>query len=134
MANIMMKMPNIVLFYPRLGWMDTFVTDIPLSLIYVAHECQKNGIEVRILDQRILGQEWSKALCSAIDSETVLVGFSVMSGSPISHALNATKVVKEFNPNIPIVWGGVHVTLCHESVIKDKHIDYIIRGLGSIPH
>ena len=133
MADIMMKMPNIVLFYPRLGWMDTFVTDIPLSLIYVAHECQKNGIEVRILDQRILGQEWSKALCSAIDSETVLVGFSVMSGSPISHALNATKVVKEFNPNIPIVWGGVHVTLCHESVINDKHIDYIIRGLGSIP-
>jgi len=126
-------MPNIVLFYPRLGWMDTFILDIPLSLIYVAHECRKQGVEVRILDQRVLGQDWAKALRQAVDGNTVLAGFSVMSGTPIFHALEATKALKSYKPAIPIVWGGIHVTLCPESVIENKNVDYIVRGLGSVP-
>jgi anaerobic magnesium-protoporphyrin IX monomethyl ester cyclase len=133
MDHMKTQTPNIVLFYPRLGWMDTFILDIPLSLIYVAHECRKQGIEVRILDQRVLGNDWAKALCQAVDGNTVLAGFSVMSGTPIFHALEATKVLKNYYPSLPVVWGGIHVTLCPESVIENRNVDYIVRGLGSVP-
>ncbi|MBF0361076.1 MAG: B12-binding domain-containing radical SAM protein [Oligoflexia bacterium] len=123
--------PNVVLFYPQLGWMDTFILDLPLSLIYVAFDCYKNGIEVRIVDQRIEKTNWKKALSNAIDENTTLVGFSVMSGNPILNALEATKFVKEKFPSIITVWGGMHVTICPKEVIEDVNIDYIIRGLAS---
>ena len=43
-----MTQQNIVLFYPRLGWMDTFILDLPLSLVYVGDTCRKHGLEVRM--------------------------------------------------------------------------------------
>jgi len=124
---------NVVLFYPRLGWMDAFILDLPLSVIYAAHDCQKNGIEVRIIDQRIEGKAWQESLLAAIDSQTVLVGFSAMSGNPILHALEATRLVKQHHPKLATVWGGMHVTICPHEAIREPDIDFIICGLGSLP-
>ena len=56
-----MAQQNIVLFYPRLGWMDTFILDLPLSLVYVGDTCRKNGIEIRMFDQRVEGKTWKRA-------------------------------------------------------------------------
>ena len=90
-----MAQQNIVLFYPRLGWMDTFILDLPLSLVYVGNTCRKNGIEVRMFDQRVEGKSWKAKFLKLIDDDTILVGFSCMTGSPIIHALEATRCVKE---------------------------------------
>lgn len=124
---------NIVLFYPRLGWMDTFVLDLPLSIIYAANECQKNGVEVRYVDQRTAGNQWKTTLLNAIDQNTLLVGFSCMSGAPILNALEATRLVKKAHPNLPTVWGGQHVTICPEQSLLEVSIDYIIQGIGTVP-
>lgn len=123
---------NIVLFYPRLGWMDAFVLDLPLSVIYAAHECQKRGVEVRYLDQRVT-PDWRGALQRMVDSETVLVGFSVMSGSPLRYALEATRFCKKRFPDIPIVWGGMHVTILPQTLADEPCIDFGVVGLGSKP-
>lgn len=124
---------NIVLFYPRLGWMDAFILDLPLSVLYAAHDCQKNGIEVRIIDQRVEGKAWQENLLAAIDEQTLLVGFSAMSGNPIVHALEGTRLVKKHHPGLATVWGGMHVTICPHEAIREPDIDYIICGLGSLP-
>lgn len=131
MTNENIQSKNIVLFYPKLGWMDVFVLDLPLSVIYLAHECQQNGIEVRIIDQRVHGNKWHKHLDDAIDQNTLLAGFSVMSGAPILNALEATKHVRKNSPDIPIVWGGMHVSICPSSVLESPMVDYIQCGLGS---
>ena len=125
--------PNIILFYPRLGWMDAFILDLPLSVVYAAFDCQKNGIDVRIIDQRIEGKAWRESLLAAIDSETILVGFSAMSGNPILHALEATRLVKHHHPTLATVWGGMHVTICPDEAMREPSIDFIVRGLGSLP-
>jgi radical SAM superfamily enzyme YgiQ (UPF0313 family) len=122
---------NIVLFYPKLGWMDVFVLDLPLSVLYVAHECNKHGIDVRIVDQRVHGSNWQKAVTAAIDDDTLLVGFSVMSGAPILNALQASRHVRAKYPDKPIVWGGMHVSICPTSVLDNPLIDFIQCGLGS---
>jgi len=131
MSNQSLTDKNIVLFYPKLGWMDVFVLDLPLSVLYVAHECQQNGIDVRIVDQRVHGSHWHQALDEAIDENTLLVGFSVMSGAPILNALKATRYVKKHHPNMPVVWGGMHVSICPGSVLDSPHVDFIQCGLGS---
>lgn len=125
-----MAQQNIVLFYPRLGWMDTFVLDLPLSLVYVGNTCRKNGIEVRMFDQRVEGKSWKEKFLKLIDGDTILVGFSCMTGSPIIHALEATRCVKEHFPAVTTVWGGYHPTICYESTMSEPTIDYIVRGHG----
>jgi len=125
-----MAQQNIVLFYPRLGWMDTFILDLPLSLVYVGDTCRKNGIEIRMFDQRVEGKTWKDKFLKLVDDDTILVGFSCMTGSPITHALEATRLVKTHSPEITTVWGGYHPTICYESTMREPTIDYIVRGHG----
>ena len=124
---------NVVMFYPRLGWMDAFVLDLPLSVIYASHECQRQGIEVRYIDQRVAGPDWRIALRRSVDAETVMVGFSVMSGSPLRYALEASRFCKAEFPDVPLVWGGMHVSILPETIAGEASIDYGITGLGSKP-
>ena len=93
-----MAQQNVVLFYPRLGWMDTFILDLPLSLVYVGDTCRKNGIEVRMFDQRVEGKAWKDKFLKLVDENTILAGFSCMTGSPITHALEATRLIKNYSP------------------------------------
>ena len=127
-----MSYGNIVLFYPKLGWMDVFVIDLPLSIIYVSHQCRVSGIEIRYVDQRVEGDNWETALLEAVDDKTVLIGFSCMSGAPILQSLEATRYIKKHYPSLPTVWGGQHATICPKETLKEQSIDYIIRGHGSM--
>jgi radical SAM superfamily enzyme YgiQ (UPF0313 family) len=111
--------------------MDAFILDMPLSIVYAAHDCLRHGIDVRFVDQRALGSRWKDTLLESIDDNTVLVGFSVMTGNPIRNALEATGYVKRHKPGVVTVWGGIHVTICPDEVVAESSIDYIIRGLGS---
>jgi radical SAM superfamily enzyme YgiQ (UPF0313 family) len=111
--------------------MDAFILDMPLSIVYVAHDCLKNGIDVRFVDQRVLGSQWKDTLLKSIDDNTVLVGFSVMTGNPIKNALEAARYIKQHRPGTVTVWGGIHVTICPDEVIEEPSVDYIIKGLGS---
>jgi len=47
---------------------------------------------------------------------------------PIS--LKVAQIVKKINPNITIVLGGIHATTKYSSLIKNKNVDFIIRGEG----
>ncbi len=125
-----MSEQNVVLFYPRLGWMDTFILDLPLSLVYVGDTCRKHGIEVRMFDQRVEGKAWQEKFLKLVDTNTILVGFSCMTGSPITHALEATRLLKLNHPELTTVWGGYHPTICYESTMREQSIDYIVRGHG----
>ena len=98
-------MPRVVLIYPRLGSLDVFIKDLPLSLIYAAADTAKSGFEVRIIDLRLVGDKsWQKLVHREITRDTVLVGLSVMTGSPIKYALMVSKFIKE-NFSVPVVWG-----------------------------
>ena len=43
-----------------------------------------------------------------------------------------SKVIKEFDKSIPIVWGGAHPTLLPEMTLKDEMVDIIATGEGDI--
>ncbi len=60
-------------------------------------------------------------------NEILCIGISVMTGQQISSAI---RISKKFHGKVPIVWGGVHPTICPESVLNESYVDYIIRGDG----
>lgn len=119
-----------LLLYPKLGSADAFITYPPLSLLYAASESVKRGKNISILDLRFHSDNYLEALKQNIDSDTKLVGISVMTGRPIKYALEISRFLKK-NYKLKIVWGGVHPTLLPEETLKDDSIDYVVGGYGS---
>jgi radical SAM superfamily enzyme YgiQ (UPF0313 family) len=58
-----------------------------------------------------------------------IVGISAMTASYYS-ALNVAQCVKNCNPDIRIVFGGVHPTVLPEETLKQSEVDIVVRGEG----
>ena len=124
-------MKKIVLMQPRMGFLGEFVKHPPLSLLFLSSELVKKGYEVKIIDNRVLGNNWRSKFNDAIDDDTVLFGCTVMTGTPIKDSIEASKLAKE--KGIPVVWGGAHPTCLPEQTLKEEYIDYVVSGYGSVP-
>jgi len=104
-----------------------YETSISVGLLSLASYLDQAGIEVKIIDavrQRnyleLIQQELPK-----VD----LVGLSVMT-TQVSSALKISRQIKELEPQILIVWGGVQSTLFPEQVAKHPLIDIAVLGEG----
>jgi len=121
---------NVVLVYPTTG-MDLFGVNVglPLATIYLGTALDLAGYQVRLVDQRITNR-FESELQRAIDDNTLMVGISSMTGTQIRGGLLAARVSREFSPHIPVVWGGVHPSLCPESTLRDPNCDIVVKGEG----
>ncbi len=104
-----------------------YQTSISVGLLCLASYLEKRGIKVKIIDA--IRQ---KNYLSLIEDElkgTDLVGLSVMT-MQVNSALKISKLIKDFNPDMPIVWGGVQPTLFPEQVASHPLIDMAVFGEG----
>ncbi|NOZ20030.1 MAG: B12-binding domain-containing radical SAM protein [Planctomycetes bacterium] len=118
---------RILLIYPRLDPEGKAHRGAPLSLLTVAAPLREAGFDVEIIDLRVDPVEDAK-----VDDDTLLVGFSVMTGYQIHDALELSETLREANPNVPLVWGGWHPTLLPDQTIKHPLVDIIVRGQGEL--
>ena len=58
-----------------------------------------------------------------------IVGISVTTAK-YGSALNVSRLVKDFNADIPVVWGGVHPTILPNDTIRNRDVDIVVRGEG----
>jgi len=72
---------------------------------------------------------WKEVAGVIAEQAPEIVGITVPTAK-YGSALNISKLVKDFNPQIPVVWGGVHPTILPEETIKNKNIDIVVRGEG----
>jgi len=73
---------------------------------------------------------WNEVKSVISDFKPDLVGISVMTAKYAS-AQKITKIIKQLNPNVKIVWGGPHVSADGLTVMKENHqIDFAIYGEG----
>lgn len=124
---------DVLLIYTRLGSFDIAIRDIPLSLVHCASESVKRGYKVEILDMRLSPATWKEDLLARLKRGVKLAGLSVMTGNGIREALAVSQVIKTSFPDIPIVWGGPHPTICPEQTLAHPLIDYIVMDGGSVP-
>jgi len=123
-------MIDVLLIYPKLGSMDSMVTDLPLSIIYAASASVKKGYNVKLLDMRIENTDWKNLLKKFLDDGVILAGVSVMTGKPLLFAKEIAEYIRKFYPKTKIVFGGPHVTVIPDT-INENYIDFLIRGYGS---
>ncbi len=124
---------KILLLYPVTG-MDLFGVNVglPLACLYLGTVLEQAGYRVEILDERI-SNTFSKDVARSIRSERpVLVGISSMTGMQIRGGLEAARAVRKVAPDLPLVWGGVHPTLCPDSTLRDDLVDFVVLGEGEI--
>ncbi len=124
---------KIVLVYPTTG-MDVFGINVglPLSCLYLGTVLEQAGYRIEIVDERIT-ETWERDVAEAVRRERpIFVGISSMTGMQIRGGLKAARVVRELDGSLPIVWGGVHPSLCPESTLKDPLCDIVVKGEGEI--
>lgn len=125
---------HVVMVYPRLGFSGSYVQHMPLGLLYASSEIVKHDYEVSLLDTRLVGSDWPTALADQITDETLCVGISVMSGTPIHHAIEIGRHVKAIAPHVAVVWGGPHATFYPDTILRDEwSCDYVISGYAAKP-
>jgi anaerobic magnesium-protoporphyrin IX monomethyl ester cyclase len=121
---------KIVLLQPRVGYMDNMRSKpaLPLSLLHAAALAAREH-EVVLIDQRVCS-DWRARLRRELEAEPLMVGITCYTGPMISHALEAAGVARAANPEVPIVWGGVHVGLLPEQSLEHPLVDVVVRGEG----
>ena len=126
-----MKKRNVVLLQPQVGDLDFFRSrpTPPLGLLSAATMVWQD-LEVRLVDQRTAGN-WRDVLAGALDSKTVAVGITALTGGMLRHALDAAREVRRLR-EVPIVWGGVHPSLLPEQTVRHELSDYVVEGEGEL--
>ena len=123
---------KVLLVYPLQGGSGAFVRHIPLGLLYTSSKLVKEGVPIEIFDCRLKPKTWQQDLRNKLDKETLIVGVSVMTGSPVVQASKIGTLVKEFDPQIRVVWGGPHATFNPNSILEnEKTCDYVVNGYGN---
>ncbi|MFH1358679.1 MAG: radical SAM protein [archaeon] len=105
----------------------------PTGIAYLAAVLEREGYEVSVLNLTYTRYEDViedvKRKIKEINPD--IFGINIMTNSRNS-ALKLLNVVKEINPNIPIIAGGVHTTILPEQVLNNFPVDFLVLGEGEI--
>jgi len=108
--------------------------DNPLGLLYVGSYLKNNGYDVKleiIHSTMFKNDSFCENKAREIEKEGYLfVGFSVLTGPQTKYSATLSKKIKEFNKDLPIVWGGIHPSLMYEQTLKEKYVDVVVIGEG----
>lgn len=99
------------------------VDAFPWGVLHLAGGLKKEGIKSRIVDLNI------ERLNEIHLRDVGCVGISTTSYA-IGSALRAAVFVRNINPSVPIIWGGVHPTLDPQNTIQHPLVDAVFRGEG----
>jgi radical SAM superfamily enzyme YgiQ (UPF0313 family) len=102
------------------------------AIMLIGTFLKQNGYNVHIIDGAYHEdyKEKIKADLLEMDGQILFVGMSVMI-TQIPFALEAAKIVKEINVDMPVVWGGPHPTLFSEETLRDGHVDIVVINEGT---
>ena len=93
----------------------------------------ENDFEMRVIDCTVQDEPWAALEAKIRSFKPQVVGISAISTSYIYDAMNAAYLVKQIDPSIVTVGGGVHMSLMpEESLEKCPSMDYIVMGEGEV--
>jgi anaerobic magnesium-protoporphyrin IX monomethyl ester cyclase len=125
-----MKKRTIVLFHPKLNNPKDNRTQVrfaPLGVLHVSSLLLEKGYEVVIIDSN-MGETFEDKGIEIND--IVCIGISAMTGYQIKDGLFFAEFIRNQNSNIPIVWGGIHVSLMPEQSLENDLVDIVVLGQG----
>ena len=122
----MNKRKKVILYNPKAVFYD-----MPLALLAIGSTLDEKKYEVIIIDGRLIDN-----VLESIEphlKDAICFGTSVITGSPISDALDISEQVKKRQPDLTVIWGGWHTSLFPLVPLHDKpFIDITVQGQGEV--
>jgi radical SAM superfamily enzyme YgiQ (UPF0313 family) len=100
---------------------------IPLNLGYVG-SFLSNFYDTKILNLGLY-QNYKKFLHEIKKFDPDIVGISCVTPT-FEEGLKIAKFCKELNPNVKIVFGGIHPSVMPLETLQNENVDFVIRGEG----
>jgi len=116
----------ILLIYPKHSPFPHSIS-APLSIFCLGSYIEEKGGEAEYFDERVQG--WDH-LMQMLDKKPLLVGISTMTSYQIRRAVAIASFIRRYYPELPLVWGGVHPTMCSIQTAESELVDFIIKGEG----
>lgn len=113
------------------GIYDESVTPFypPLGIMYISSFLKENGHDVRLIDydmdidtEEDLTEEVRKGAYG-------LIGITATT-SAVNNALHIVDLVRRADGEVAVVMGGAHPTACYSDLLKNRKIDFVVRGEG----
>jgi radical SAM superfamily enzyme YgiQ (UPF0313 family) len=101
----------------------------PVGLSYIGSFLKVAGHDVRLIDLMFTTRNWEDVRNLIKDESPRWVGISATTPQ-INEAFITAEIVKQINPEINVVIGGVHASALPEQTISDKNIDILVYGEG----
>lgn len=119
---------TIILFHPKLTEdSKEQVRFAPLGILAVSAPLLEKGYNIITIDSNI-GESWKDKNINIED--VICIGIGAMTGYQIKDGLMFAQFVKEQKPDIPIVWGGIHVSLMPNQSLENNMVDIVVLGQG----
>lgn len=108
---------------------------VPLGLLAIGSYLKQQGYVVHLVDARLYKDEhvYERLAHLLANLKVNNMGLSVMTAQ-IPHALRLSQFIRGIDPQVPIVWGGVHGTLFPIQTSKHPLVDFVICGRGEVPY
>jgi len=116
-------MSKILLINPLVHRSEITKENLPTGLLWIGSWLIQNDYDVKI----IVANNW-KDIEREIKS-SLCVGLSTMTRQ-IPNALEISNFIKDIDPSIPIIWGGVHSILFPEQTCVHESIDIAVTNEG----
>ncbi|MBD3164418.1 radical SAM protein [Candidatus Woesearchaeota archaeon] len=123
-------MPDILFVVPQFSYktLDEASTRCPpLGIAILASVLEEKGYDVEILDSFALGLDKKQITDYVVSENPTVIGISSVTAN-YPESIQLINSIKRVNPDIIIIYGGPHVTIMPETVIKFKSINYAVLG------
>ncbi len=116
---------KVVLFHPPYAGK---VLGPPLGLLSLAGSLREAGYVPCIIDGA-LRPDYLKMIAAEV-RECACFGVSLLTGPMIASAIEASRLVRQLNPDIPIIFGGWHPSLLSGQTLLEDYVDIVVRHQG----
>lgn len=102
----------------------------PLGLLFVGGALKKAGFAARVF-------HWTRdealaKLPEVIAFQPFLVGFSIITGDPLSLVLDCAGRLRAALPGLKVMLGGVHATVEPAQCLAEPAVDFVVLGEGEV--
>ena len=96
----------------------------PLGVLYLGKVLENNGYDVEVIDFQC--EEMSDQRLENKIRSVDAVGMTIYSGRSLETTTRLGKLIKDLDPNLPLVIGGPHLCFRSESVLMDHNADICV--------